>query len=60
MIENIKHAISVTPKEELQERAGDKLKNPVFYGPSEKGCEVCDGQGYKGRLGIYEVLEITS
>ncbi|MBI3983667.1 Flp pilus assembly complex ATPase component TadA, partial [Candidatus Microgenomates bacterium] len=23
------------------------------------GCEVCDSTGYKGRLGIYEVLEVT-
>lgn len=23
------------------------------------GCEDCDGSGYKGRLGIYEVLEVT-
>ncbi|EKE21826.1 MAG: hypothetical protein ACD_7C00118G0003 [uncultured bacterium] len=26
-----------------------------FYKPS--GCERCGGEGYKGRLGIYEVLE---
>lgn len=31
MLENIKHSISLTPKEELQERVGDKLKAPVFY-----------------------------
>ncbi|MCO4754980.1 MAG: Flp pilus assembly complex ATPase component TadA [Bacteriovoracaceae bacterium] len=24
-----------------------------------KGCEVCNGTGYKGRLAIYEVLEMT-
>jgi type II secretory ATPase GspE/PulE/Tfp pilus assembly ATPase PilB-like protein len=27
-----------------------------LYGPSEEGCEVCHGQGYRGRLGIYEVM----
>lgn len=47
MLENIKHSIAATSKEELALRAGDKLKNPIFYGPSEHGCEVCDGQGYK-------------
>jgi type IV pilus assembly protein PilB len=60
MLENIKNAIGQTPKDELQLRVGDKLKNPVFYGPKEEGCEVCEGQGYKWRVGIYEVLEITS
>lgn len=24
-----------------------------------KGCEFCDGSGYKGRVAIYEVLEMT-
>ncbi len=24
-----------------------------------KGCEVCNGTGYKGRVGLYEVMEIT-
>ncbi|MCA9309068.1 type II/IV secretion system protein [Candidatus Saccharibacteria bacterium] len=27
---------------------------------SEKGCESCNGNGYKGRIGIYEVLENTT
>jgi type II secretory ATPase GspE/PulE/Tfp pilus assembly ATPase PilB-like protein len=29
----------------------------VFY--TAKGCEKCGGLGYKGRMGIYEVIEIT-
>lgn len=32
----------------------DKLK---FY--KGKGCEKCNGIGYKGRLGIYEVIDMT-
>jgi type IV pilus assembly protein PilB len=24
-----------------------------------KGCEKCNGTGYKGRVGLYEVMEIT-
>jgi len=31
------------------------LKNPVFY--RGKGCDKCKHSGYKGRIGIYEVLE---
>jgi type IV pilus assembly protein PilB len=31
-------------------------KDIVFYRP--KGCEQCNNEGYKGRQGIYEVLEM--
>ncbi len=24
-----------------------------------KGCNTCSGRGYKGRVGLYEVMEIT-
>lgn len=33
------------------------LKDLLFY--RGKGCKKCDKSGYKGRIGIYEVLEIT-
>jgi type IV pilus assembly protein PilB len=32
-------------------------KNMTLYRP--KGCEQCNNEGYKGRLGIFEVLEVT-
>lgn len=57
VIENIKHAISLTDKAELARRVGDKLKAPMFYEPV--GCEECDGDGYAWRVWLYEVLEIT-
>ena len=61
MLNNIKHSIGQTPKDELQLRVWEKLKNPVFYWPNTtSSCEACEGLGYKGRVGIYEVLEITS
>lgn len=28
-----------------------------LYHAGEKGCDECNGNGYKGRIGIYEVLE---
>jgi len=34
--------------------SADKIK--VYKG---KGCEVCNGKGYKGRVAIYEVLQVT-
>jgi type IV pilus assembly protein PilB len=33
------------------------LKNPVFY--RGMGCDKCKHSGYKGRIGIYEVLEVN-
>ena len=54
---NIKNAINFTDKEELKRRVWDKLKNPVFYKPV--WCEKCDNTGYKWRVWLYEVLEIT-
>lgn len=24
-----------------------------------KGCKLCDGTGYKGRIGVYEIMELT-
>jgi type II secretory ATPase GspE/PulE/Tfp pilus assembly ATPase PilB-like protein len=26
---------------------------------SGEGCELCNGKGYKGRMAIFEVLEVT-
>jgi len=57
-LENVKKAISVTPKDELISRVWNKLKNPVFY--KAVWCEKCDNSWYKWRLWLYEVLQITS
>jgi type IV pilus assembly protein PilB len=35
----------------------EKISNLKFY--KGKGCNQCGSNGYKGRIGIYEVLEIT-
>ena len=56
-LDNIKNAINTTSKKELEVRVWDKLKSPVFYKPV--GCEKCDNLGYKWRVWLYEVLEIT-
>lgn len=59
MLNNIKNAINITKKEELEKRVWmEKLKNPVFY--EAVGCEKCDNIWYKWRVWMYEVLEITS
>jgi general secretion pathway protein E len=35
---------------------GRKKPRPVFYKPA--GCEHCAGTGYRGRIGIYELLVV--
>ncbi|NOX34057.1 MAG: type IV-A pilus assembly ATPase PilB [Deltaproteobacteria bacterium] len=35
----------------------DEIKNLKLYGP--KGCSHCNGTGYKGRVGLYELMEVT-
>ncbi|HEX4974644.1 MAG TPA: type IV-A pilus assembly ATPase PilB [Pseudomonadales bacterium] len=47
------------PKESLLEMGFSEAEIPslTIYGP--KGCPTCNGDGYKGRVGIYEVVKIT-
>ena len=42
-------------KEKIVLDAKESLKNLLFY--RGKGCNKCNNTGYKGRIGIYEVLE---
>lgn len=44
-------------KKEKIIKADDGLKNLAFY--KGEGCRNCGNEGYKGRLGIFEILEIT-
>ena len=37
-------------------KSGDDWTNIKFYKP--KGCEQCNNEGYHGRVGIFEVLDI--
>lgn len=55
----VEKALKRTVKEELLSRIPPEiLKNPIFYEPV--GCPECENIGYKGRVGIYEILEITN
>ncbi len=40
----------------IEKRIGAQVKSHDFY--QGKGCEECGGKGYKGRVGIFEILEI--
>ena len=61
LCKNCKHPVEI-PKEALLS-AGFKEEDLdgswQVYGPKEGGCEVCNGTGYKGRVGIYQVMPIT-
>ncbi|NBS54488.1 type II/IV secretion system protein [bacterium] len=47
------------PKTEILSQLGlapsDVGDRPFYFG---KGCETCNGTGYRGRVGIYELLDI--
>ncbi len=58
MKEHVEKAMKRTAKEELILRIPTAiLQNPLFYEPV--GCDKCNNAGYKWRVGIYEILEIT-
>ncbi|MGZ3181656.1 MAG: GspE/PulE family protein [Telluria sp.] len=49
-----------TPRERqwLRAELGDHAETtPFFHG---KGCSHCNGMGYRGRTGVYELLEMTA
>lgn len=37
----------------------EDVPNMKLYGPNPQGCEKCGGLGYKGRVGIYQVMPIS-
>ncbi|HEX8465381.1 MAG TPA: ATPase, T2SS/T4P/T4SS family, partial [Abditibacterium sp.] len=49
----------VPPRETLMRFGFDPLKNPdqKFY--HGRGCDVCKQTGYKGRTGLYELMQIN-
>lgn len=56
--ENVEKALKRTAKAELLSRISSEiLQKPTFY--EAVWCSECDNIGYHGRLGIYEILEIT-
>ena len=47
-----------TPDAEERELLNIKGDEPVkIYKPC--GCSLCDNTGYKGRIGVYEIMEVT-
>ena len=49
--------LDILPKAMFQKHFGNKASIRVYHGI---GCTACHNTGYQGRIGIFEVLEITS
>jgi MSHA biogenesis protein MshE len=51
------YTLAPTEREWLRMELGDLVdQNQYFHG---KGCSHCNGMGYRGRTGVYELLEMT-
>ena len=55
---NCKEEVKVPP-EALIEIGFSEEEAPNVVNYKGKGCEICNGTGFKGRVGLYEVMEIT-
>ena len=54
---NIDHLLKVMKDEKFIDAQVKSLTELTFY--KGKGCEKCNHTGYRGRRGIYEVMEVT-
>jgi MSHA biogenesis protein MshE len=51
------HAAPAPERAWLRAELGDRAESvPLFHG---RGCSHCNGTGYRGRTGVYELLEMT-
>ena len=47
-----------TPEPEEKELLNIDEKDPIkIFEPC--GCKMCDGTGFRGRIGVYEIMEVT-
>ena len=55
VIDDIKKVIFSIDKNTLEERlTPEQIKQVTFW--RGRGCDQCDGTGYRGRIGLYEIL----
>jgi type II secretory ATPase GspE/PulE/Tfp pilus assembly ATPase PilB-like protein len=54
---NFKDILKALEREQVIESADASLESLLFY--RGHGCKECNHEGYKGRIGIYEILEIN-
>jgi type IV pilus assembly protein PilB len=53
---DLKSILKTLEKEKIL-KSGSNLKSILFY--RGKGCKRCNNEGYKGRIGLYELMEVT-
>jgi type II secretory ATPase GspE/PulE/Tfp pilus assembly ATPase PilB-like protein len=51
-----KEKLSESEVQPLRRRFGDKLPRTLYKG---RGCRRCQGTGYRGRIGIFEMMVVT-
>jgi len=54
--EECKEELSASETEPLRRRYGDKLPEKLYKG---RGCRRCQNSGYRGRMGIFELMVVT-
>lgn len=42
----------------LEQELGDQVHQHKYY--ASRGCNACNGAGYQGRMGVYELLEMNN
>ncbi|MFV1917319.1 MAG: GspE/PulE family protein [Patescibacteria group bacterium] len=52
-----KYSPDAEVKKRIEKELGVSLEKQEFY--KGEGCDKCNGKGYQGRVGIYEILPIT-
>lgn len=58
LYQNIIAAYKSIPKSELANYSELSDQIRIVYAP--KGCDACNGSGYLGRIGLYEVMDINN
>lgn len=54
---DLEQLFSIMKREDMLQRAMTSFAKVDFY--EGRGCEKCNHSGYRGRMGIYEVMDIT-
>lgn len=54
----VKYTPEVNVRKKIEKELGVSLENQRFY--KGEGCDECNGKGYHGRVGVFEVLPVTS
>ena len=50
------HVMTELDKKRLHLRGNS---TPTIYEPAPKGCSYCNGTGFRGRIGVYEILTVS-